>query len=72
MSRGRSRYYRYAIMSNSGFGSLIIRKNDLEMVIPQKYITNSGSVYQNIQKLIDKNDLKALTEKGINIKTLKI
>jgi hypothetical protein len=69
-ARGRSRYYKYSIMSNSGFGSLLIRKNDIEIVIPQKYIDKKeGTVHKRVQALVDTNDIEGLRKKGIFVKT---
>lgn len=68
--RGRSRYYKHSIMSNATFGELTIRNKDMELIIPQKYITLEGKIYQNIQKLIDKDNIVELKERGIKINNL--
>jgi hypothetical protein len=68
MPRGRSRYNKFSIMSNSGFGDLVVKRNGITMVIPQSLITQDGSVYKRIQSLMDKNDYINLEKNGIKIK----
>jgi hypothetical protein len=65
--RGRSRYSLHSIMSNAGFGSLTITNPDCKIIIPQRFITNSGSVYQKIQAIIDRKEYDKLKEYDIEV-----
>jgi hypothetical protein len=68
MATGRSRYNKYSIMSNSGFGDLVIRRDGISITIPQELITKDGSVHKRIQLLMDKEDYKGLRERGVSVR----
>jgi len=55
-------------MAHSGFGKMTIIKPECKIVIiPQKYITTEGFVYQRIQKLINAKDYDSLIKLGIEV-----
>ena len=65
--RGRSRHYKFSIMSNSGFGNLTIKNNKYKIELPQSLITKDGKVYDRIEKLIQKRDFNRLEKNGVKV-----
>jgi len=61
------RYYTYQIMSNSGFGSVTIKRGDISINISQKYITSSGKIHKRILEPLHNNDYEKLTSLGVKV-----
>ncbi|ALN97907.1 hypothetical protein Bp8pS_228 [Bacillus phage vB_BpuM-BpSp] len=64
---GKSRYYRYSIMSNSGFGQLLFKKGELEFIVPKEMITRDGRINYRLSKILEKKEYEKLESLGIKL-----
>lgn len=62
-----SRKRTHSIMSNAGFGDLVMYEGDYKIIVPQKYITKEGLVYKRVNKHIVEENFEKLEELGVVI-----
>ena len=65
--RSFNRWNMYSVMSNSGFGDLVMYSGDRKIVVPQKYITKRGTVYKRVNEYILEQNFEKLEELGVAI-----
>lgn len=65
--RSFNRWNMYSVMSNSGFGDLVMYQGDRKIVVPQKYITKEGLIYKRVNKHIVERNFEKLEELGVAV-----
>ena len=62
-----SRKRMHSIMSNYGFGDLVMYLEGRKIVVPQRYITKKGLVYKKVNKHIVSKNFEKLEELGVAV-----
>jgi len=62
-----SRKRTHSIMSNAGFGDLVMYQGDYKIIVPQRYITKEGLIYKRIDKHIVSQNFEKLEELGVAV-----
>jgi hypothetical protein len=62
-----SRKRTHSIMSNAGFGDLVMYSGGKKLVVPQRYITKEGLVYKRVNKHIVEENFEKLEELGVAV-----
>lgn len=62
-----SRKRTHSIMSNYGFGDLVMYQGGKKIIVPQRYITKEGLVHKRINKHIVEENFDKLEELGVAV-----
>ena len=62
-----SRKRTHSIMSNAGFGDLVMYSGGKKLIVPQKYITKEGLVYKRVNRHIVEENFEKLKELGVAV-----
>lgn len=62
-----SRKRTHSIMSNYGFGDLVMHLEGKKIIIPQRYITKEGLVYKRVNRHIIEQNFEKLEELGVAV-----
>lgn len=66
--RSFNRWNMYSVMSNSGFGDLVMYSGDKKILVPQKYITKRGNIYKRVNEYILERNFEKLEELGVVVR----
>lgn len=62
-----SRKRTHSIMSNAGFGDMVMYTGGKKLVVPQRYITKEGLVHKRVNKHIVSQNFEKLKELGVAV-----
>ena len=65
--RSFNRWNMYSVMSNAGFGDLVMYSGGKKLVVPQRYITKEGTIYKRVNKHIVEQNFEKLEELGVAV-----